>query len=179
MDNENELQDSTQPEEEVITQETDDTGASQQKEALIELEQKNRQLFERAKKAEAEAKALRGSAEPTLEENAGESEDTLKSDVESLKLAERKRQFGYEHGLSPDETDAVFKLSPNPSKETLDDPFVKGGLESIRSQKRVNDNTPQPGGASQRIQPEKPIGEMDRSERNNYLKQVIASKKKQ
>ena len=62
--------------------------------------------------------------------------------VKELQLAEKKRQFGYEHGLSPEEADAVFKINSNPSKEVLEDPFVKGGLSAIRAKKRVAENTP-------------------------------------
>jgi hypothetical protein len=68
--------------------------------------------------------------------------DDIKKAVEKLTLAETKRQFGYEHGLSPEETDAVFGFNPNPTKETLKNPFVEGGLAKLRSQKRVNENTP-------------------------------------
>ena len=68
--------------------------------------------------------------------------DDIRLTVKELQMAEKKRQFGYEHGLSPEETDAVFKLSPNPTKEILEDSFVKGGLASLRAKKRVADNTP-------------------------------------
>jgi len=68
--------------------------------------------------------------------------DDLRSTVQELKLAEQKRQFGYANSLSPEETDAVFKLNSNPTKETLNDDFVKGGLQAIRSKKKVEDNTP-------------------------------------
>ena len=44
--------------------------------------------------------------------------------------------------ISPEETDAIFKLSPNPTKEVLDDPFVKGGLSSLRAKRKVAENTP-------------------------------------
>jgi hypothetical protein len=69
-------------------------------------------------------------------------DDDIRLTVKELQMAEKKRQFGYEHGLSPEETDAVFKLSPNPNKEVLDDPFVKGGLSALRAKKRVIENTP-------------------------------------
>lgn len=68
--------------------------------------------------------------------------DDIRKTVEQLSLAEKKRQFGYEHGLSPDETDAVFTFTPNPTKETLANPFVEGGLAKLRSKKRVDENTP-------------------------------------
>lgn len=62
--------------------------------------------------------------------------------LSNLELLEKKRQFGYEHSLSPDETDAIFKINPNPSKEDLDNPFIKGGLDALRAKKRIADNTP-------------------------------------
>lgn len=62
--------------------------------------------------------------------------------IGTLELAEKKRQFGYEHGLSPEETDSVFRLNPNPTKAVLEDPFVKGGLAALRAKKRISDNTP-------------------------------------
>jgi len=68
--------------------------------------------------------------------------DDIRQTVKQLQLAEQKRQFGYEHNLSPEETDAVFKLSPNPTKDVLEDPFVKGGLQALRAKKRLAENTP-------------------------------------
>lgn len=82
----------------------------------------------------------KGNKEPLQEQP--KIEDDVKATVQQLKLAEDKRQFGYENGLSPQEVDAIFKINPNPSKETLEDPFVKGGLERIRSQNRTEANTP-------------------------------------
>jgi hypothetical protein len=69
-------------------------------------------------------------------------DDDIRLTVKELQMAEKKRQFGYEHSLSPEETDAVFKMTPNPTKEVLEDPFVKGGLASLRAKKRVAENTP-------------------------------------
>jgi hypothetical protein len=66
----------------------------------------------------------------------------LRKTVEQLALAEKKRQFGYRHDLSPDEVDAVFKINPEPSDETLKDPFVEGGLAKLRSKRKVEENTP-------------------------------------
>lgn len=68
--------------------------------------------------------------------------DDIRKTVADLALAEKKRQFGYQHGLSPEETDAVFMFTPNPTKETLTHPFVEGGLAKLRSKKRVEENTP-------------------------------------
>lgn len=78
----------------------------------------------------------------TLETPKKDVPDDIRKTVEQLALAEKKRQFGYENGLSPEETDAVFAFTPTPSKETLKNPFVEGGLAKLRSQKRVSENTP-------------------------------------
>lgn len=91
-------------------------------------------ILARKKKAADKPKA-------PLQERSTENDD-IATTVKQLKLAEDKRKFGYENGLSPEETDAIFKINPNPTKETLEDPFVKGGLERIRQQSRVDDNTP-------------------------------------
>jgi hypothetical protein len=94
------------------------------------------QVFARAKKAEEALKALQ--TKKPLEEK----HDDIRSTVAELKLAETKRQFGYENGLSPEETDFVFKINGKPTKEALDDVAIKGALQAIRGQKKVADNTP-------------------------------------
>lgn len=69
--------------------------------------------------------------------------------VKRLEEIENKRQFGFEHNLSPEETDFVFKISGNkPTKEILEDPFVKSGLEGHRSKKRLEANTPSSSSSS-------------------------------
>lgn len=95
------------------------------------------QALARAKKAE---EALKKRESATLPEK----DDDIHKTVAELKFAETKRQFGYEHGLSPDETDVVFRFSPKPTKEDLEHPFVKGGLEALRAKRRVESNTPSP-----------------------------------
>lgn len=95
----------------------------------------------RAKKAEEELKKLKQQPQKPLPEK---KDDDIRSSVEELKFAEKKRQFGYEHNLAPDEVDAIFKFNPNPTKEDLDNPFVKGGLEALKAKKRVESNTPSP-----------------------------------
>jgi len=93
------------------------------------------QVFARMKKAE---EALKAKAEKPLETK----HDDIRSTVAELKLAETKRQFGYENGLSPEETDFVFKINSKPTKDALDDVAIKGALQAIRGQKKVADNTP-------------------------------------
>lgn len=69
----------------------------------------------------------------------------VEKDLNSFKTSERKRQFGYEHSLSPEEVDAVFRLDPNPTAKTLKLPFVVGGLAQIRAARNADDNTPSGG----------------------------------
>jgi hypothetical protein len=92
--------------------------------------------------AQRYAKKVQGGTPAPKQDLTEKKDDDIRLTVKELQLAERKRQFGYEHGLSPEEADAVFKLTPNPTKEVLDDPFVKGGLASLRAKKRVAENTP-------------------------------------
>jgi len=108
--------------------------SSEPAEELVPKSQFN-QVLARAKKAE---EALKKRTQQLPEKK----EDDIHQTVQELKLAETKRQFGYEHGLSPEETDAVFRINPKPTKETLEDPFVKGGLQAIRAKKKVAENTP-------------------------------------
>lgn len=76
-------------------------------------------------------------------------DDEIVSKVNKLEAIEYKRQFGYENGLSPEETDKVFQISGgNPTKEILEDPFVKAGIEAIRAKKRNDNNIPSSSGTS-------------------------------
>jgi hypothetical protein len=109
-----------------------------------EIERKNsiiRQLTARVRKAENKPNL---DTPPIKKDEKKEvmHDDRIVKTVEKLELAERKREFGYENGLSPAETDHIFKINPNPTKELLEDPFVKGGLQALRAKKRVEDNTP-------------------------------------
>lgn len=77
----------------------------------------------------------------------------VRATVASLALAEERRQFGYLHGLTPEETDQVFRANPKPTKEFLEDPFIKGGLQAIRAKKRAESNTPSMSSRSPRFEP--------------------------
>lgn len=106
-------------------------------------------------------------------------EDTedIRETVKTLAVSEKKRQFGYKHGLSPEEVDAVFRIDPNPTKETLEDPFVKGGLGNVKRMKRISDNSPSPTSKSSSI------GTMDFNKLDEHQKQAkfeeyMKSKKK-
>jgi hypothetical protein len=130
------------------SEENKDLSTEDKNKKLLET---NKKLFERAKKAEGFEKQADGTwvkkpkapvENKNLQTPKKEIDEDTKKTVANLALAEEKRQFGYSNGLSPEETDAVFRINPKPTKETLEDPFVKGGLEAIRAKKRVDNNTP-------------------------------------
>lgn len=124
--------------EETVESSDETTPSKEEVESLrAELEKEReakRQLTARAKQAEDKLKASKPL--PT------EGDEDIRKTVKELSLAESKRQFGYANGLSPEETDYLFKISPTPSKELLDDPFVKGGIQAIRAKRKIDNNTP-------------------------------------
>lgn len=102
--------------------------------------------------------------------------ESIRKDVSDLKLERQKRQFGFEHGLSPDETDKIFQLNPNPTKETLEDEFVKAGLAAIRAKKRVAANTPGSSASAPRFAPGKKRSEMTSAEKQAAHEEFMKDK---
>lgn len=104
-------------------------------------------------------------------------DDEIVQDVKVLKEERQKRQFGFDHKLSPEETDYAFKFSNGkPTKEVLEDPFFKGGLESLRAKKRLEENLP---GSSSRssIFVDKSFSELDEEGRKKAFDSKIKSLK--
>ena len=138
-------------------------------EAAKLLLEANRKLYARVTKPK-ETKA-----QPT------NSRDEVPNWGKELQLAERKRQFGFEHGLSPTETDAIFRINPRPNKNTLEDPFVKGGLEAIRAKNRVENAIPSTSGRTATFNG-KSLQEMDDTEASkNYadvVKNAVSNRRK-
>lgn len=105
-------------------------------------------------------------------------DDEVVQSVKKLEQAEAKRQFGFEHNLSPQETDLAFRFANGaPTKATLDDEFFKGGLESLRSKQRLANNTP---GSSSRssVFTEKPLAELSEAERKSSFEKAVSGAKK-
>lgn len=70
-------------------------------------------------------------------------DEDLKKDVSYLKEVESKRQFGFEHNLSPKETDLAFRFSGGKADpKILEDEFFKAGIEALRSKERLSNNLP-------------------------------------
>lgn len=87
----------------------------------------------------ASKKEGRNTKQPSeLDKRLGTVEQTLKETA----LLERKRTFGYEHGLSPKQVNHVFRLTKRPTAKFLAKPHVKAAIEAIGSQEKVARNTP-------------------------------------
>jgi len=97
--------------------------------------------------------------------------------ISNLELAEQKRQFGYEHGLSPVETDRVFSLDSEPSEKTLKDTFVKAGLKALREKAKLANNSPAISAKSSVLNRVK-IKDMSTEDKDKALQNFIKSKAK-
>ena len=76
--------------------------------------------------------------------------------VGKLSVAEDKRTFGHENSLSPEETNYVFQFAGDKDpKEVLENPFVKAGLQALRSEEKVKNATPGAGPSSGAYVPSK------------------------
>ncbi len=107
-----------------------------------------------------------------------EPDEDIKATVQQLKLAEEKRQFGFEHGLSPQETDLAFKFAGGkPDSKVLEDEFFKGGLDSLRSKQRLEANTPGASSSSMTYQG-KSFSELSESDRAKAFEEKMKSVKK-
>lgn len=108
----------------------------------IRLEATNKKLYERAKKAEADAKEFKAKIPLPKPEPPKIEEDTVKK-VAKLEQIESKRQFGYKHQLSPEETDLLYRYAgDNDPSEAIKDEDFKDLLELKRRKARVADAIP-------------------------------------
>jgi len=67
-------------------------------------------------------------------------DDELRKTVGGLQLAEEKRQFGYQHSLSPEETDLAFALADGQKVKPTDiltNDFFKTGLDGLRQKRKT------------------------------------------
>jgi hypothetical protein len=150
-------------------------------------ENEQEELQEELDKAKAEAQKWRAIAnrtrnrtsKPLETNNKGRVvDDEIVTTVKNLELIEKKRQFGYENSLSPEETDFIFKFASNaPNKEILENPFIKSGLEGFRATKRLEKNTPSPSGGSS-VFGGKDFTELSTDERKKAFEERVKSIKK-
>lgn len=158
----------TQGEEEIVTEDQQDNGQEEietidwRAEAL-----KNKAIADRLKKK---------LSTQTINQPKQEHDDEVVKKVNHLSLLEEKRQFGYENGLSPEETDHAFRFANGkPTKQTLEDSFFKGGLESLRSKKRLESNIPSPSSRST-VFADKPFGELSEDDRKKAFESRMKRK---
>lgn len=138
-----------------------------EKEAEVERErQAKRQMFARLKKLETK---------PQLKNNTDFPEEVVR-DITELKLAEKKRQFGYKHSLSPEETDKLFRFSGSGDpEETLKDPFFQNALKESRRQRDIEEATPSVSSRSKKIEG-KTFEEMSRDDRKKNWGKITGVK---
>lgn len=120
MENELELGDSTNLEELAIPETLD----AEQQEALEAIKEQNKQLFERAKKAEALAKELKAKVVEPVQPRVEQPSVVTPTDLEKLNL----RQDGY----SKEEVDFIMR---NGGANAVTDEFVTAGIKALRDQK--------------------------------------------
>lgn len=63
------------------------------------------------------------------------------------KVLDRKRTFGYEHGLSPKQVDYVFRNTKRPTTKFLEQPEIAAGLRAIAEAEGVSKNTSRGSGS--------------------------------
>lgn len=66
--------------------------------------------------------------------------------LDGIELANAKRDFGYDYGLSPKQVDFVAKFDPKLSAKTLELPHIKAALESMGNAAKARTNTPRTSG---------------------------------
>ena len=130
---------------------------------LEKTKQFARQALARAKKAEAKTKVEeKPKPQKTLSKPF---EDSILKDVAELKLTEKKRQTGYKLGLSPEETDTLFRFAGNEDpEEAFENPFFKAGLKEFRKEKSVQNAIPSSSNRTKAVSG-KTFAEMTEAER--------------
>lgn len=168
MENDTKIQEQEEaqiPQEDVQTEDTTDS--------QDDVDWKERAL--KAEEAIKKAKfAQKTAPKAPLQANTDKDEDDIRGVVKELERAEMKRRFGYENNLSVEETDAIFKMKSNPTREDLDDPFIKGGLEAIRKSRRLAENTPSPSNNSSFMG--KDFGKLSKEEKQQRYQEYMKKK---
>ena len=151
IDNQNsvDVQDEKNENEEIETsqdEEQTDVNPEELKKQLEEERQRREKAEEAIKKAKL-AEKKKSLQTKSLSDNKSADDDSefkeeITKRISNVELLEKKRQFGYENNLPPQIVDKIFSINENPSKEDLEDPFIKGGIEKLKRQERVNNNTP-------------------------------------
>jgi hypothetical protein len=97
---------------------------------------------------------------------------SIQKDIEEIKFNQKIISFADDNKLSKKEAEMVLKMFPNATSETLQDPFVKGGLENIARQERVKANTPSGSNGKSTAQ-DKTYSEMSKKEREDWYAEKL------
>jgi hypothetical protein len=125
----------------------------------------------------AEAQAKPHQPKETPKATPAEIPDEINTRLSAVELSEQKRQFGHAKGLSPEEVDHVFTYANGVGKkpeEVLEAPFVKAGLEALRTETRTHSAIPGPSNRSPKVGG-KAFSEMTEKEREESFPQVVAA----
>lgn len=120
----------------------DDTEDVEALKAELEKERAIRkQLLARAKKAEALKKEEAKPQKPLSTKT--KLDDEVLKDIAELKLSDKKRHIGYKLGLSPEETDTLFRFAGGEDpEEAFNNQFFQAGLKEFRKDKAVQEAIP-------------------------------------
>lgn len=131
-------------------------------------------------KAQSNPPAAAPGNTPNAPQKPDERVEALAGSVETLKLAEDKRQFGYAHKLSPEETDGAFALARGlgmKPAQVLEHPLFKNGLAGMRSE-NANSNA-SPGTSHRSVVVEgKTFEKMTADERRSNFDSVVQATQK-
>jgi hypothetical protein len=161
-----EQEETTLPSEEITEDELDlDLTEESEVEAKPEIDY-------RAEAAKYKRLLEKATKKPAL--NTPKASDDLAKDIQELKLAEKKRQFGYQNDLSPEETDKLFRFAGDTDpEEVLKDSFFQAALKESRREKKVADATPSTGNRATKVSG-KSFAELTPEERaSNWDKFVV------
>jgi hypothetical protein len=92
-----------------------------------------------------------------------------------LEQSEEKRQFGFSHSLSPEETDSVFAFAQGTGKkpeDVLGHPFVKSGIDALRTQARAANGVPGSSNRSPKVEG-KSFRDMKPEDRSKHFGAVV------
>jgi len=166
MENENDNIESTNDEEivEESVEETDDTTLTV--EDYKKLEQKNKELYERAKKAEALAKEIK------------QKPAELKNNETQSSSLSREEAILFAKGYTEDEVDLANKLAKVNGiniLEAVEDDYLKG-KRALRLKKEKSEMASLPASnGTGKFKAEKPVGEMTEAEHKAYFDKVMGN----
>ena len=150
--------------EEVSTDEVDDNTPTL--EDYQELQKKNKELYERAKKAEAQVKAKK------------EVLESKKTNNETQSGLTREEAILYAKGYSDDEVQLANKLAlvngTTPLKAIEDEIFKAKVNQRLKKERAEKAALPSSSGGS-RFTPDKPVGEMSEEEHRAYFNKVMGN----